>query len=120
MLVDAPCTGVGTWQRNPQARWTTTLADVAELAAVQLNLLSHTALAVKPGGRLIYAVCTMTRAETEEVAAAFVERFPAFEAASLRNPWGASHQTPYLGLWPQETGGNGMFLAAWRRKPASG
>jgi len=120
VLVDAPCTGVGTWQRNPQARWTTARADVAELAAVQLNLLSHTAPAVKPGGRLIYAVCTMTRAETEEVAAAFVERFPEFEPATIQSPWEASNQTPYLSLWPQETGGNGMFLAVWRRKPAGG
>ena len=120
VLLDAPCTGVGTWQRNPQARWTTTPADVAELAAVQLNLLAHTAPAVKPGGRLIYAVCTLTRAETGEVARIFVERFPEFEPASIRSPWEEIHQTPYLGLWPQDTGGNGMFLAAWQRKPTSG
>ena len=120
VLVDAPCTGVGTWQRNPQARWTTSPADVAELAAVQLNLLSHSAPAVKPGGRLIYAVCTMTRTETEEVAVAFAERFPEFAAASIWNPWEDIHQMPYLRLWPQDTGGNGMFLAVWRRKPTSG
>ena len=120
VLVDAPCTGVGTWQRNPQARWTTTPADVAELAAVQLNLLSHTAPAVKPGGRLIYAACTLTRAETEEVTRAFAERFPEFEPARIRSPWETSNQTPYLWLWPQDTGGNGMFLAVWRRKPAGG
>jgi len=120
VLVDAPCTGVGTWQRNPQARWTTTPADVAELAAVQLSLLSHTAPAVRPGGSLIYAVCTMTRAETEGVAVAFAERFLEFEPASLQNPWGASNQKPPLWLWPQETGGNGMFLAVWRRGPGTG
>jgi len=120
VLLDAPCTGVGTWQRNPQARWTTTPADVAELATVQLNLLAHTAPAVKPGGRLIYAVCTLTRAETGEVARIFAERFPEFEPASIRSPWEEIHQTPYLRLWPQDTGGNGMFLAAWQRKPTGG
>ena len=68
ILVDAPCSGVGTWQRNPHARWTTTPNDVAELAAVQAKLLGNIASSVKPGGRLVYAVCTLTRAETTAVA----------------------------------------------------
>src|ERR1043166_2782531 len=78
VLVDAPCSGVGTWQRNPHARWTTTLSDVTELAAVQKQLLANVAGSVKPGGRLIYAVCTLTRAETAEVVADFEARFPEF------------------------------------------
>ena len=71
ILVDAPCSGVGTWQRNPHARWTVSPADVHELAAVQRQLLDHVAGALKPGGRLIYAVCTLTRAETSGLAAEF-------------------------------------------------
>ena len=62
VLVDAPCSGLGTWQRNPHARWTTTVEDVRELAELQRRLLAHTAPSLKPGGRLIYAVCTLTRA----------------------------------------------------------
>jgi 16S rRNA (cytosine967-C5)-methyltransferase len=58
VLVDAPCSGVGTWQRNPHARWTTTLTDVRELAAIQKQLLANAASSVKPGGKLIFAVCT--------------------------------------------------------------
>src|SRR6185295_17316743 len=63
ILVDAPCSGVGTWQRNPHARWTTTLDDVRELGAVQLQLLDRVAGSLKPEGRLIYSVCTLTRTE---------------------------------------------------------
>src|SRR5690606_4715628 len=71
VLVDAPCSGVGTWQRNPHARWTTTENDVRELAEIQKRLLTNVAPNVKPGGKLIFAVCTLTRAETTEV----VEQF---------------------------------------------
>lgn len=117
VLVDAPCSGIGTWQRNPQARWTTTPADVSELAAVQKDLLAHVASTVNPGGRLVYAVCTLTRAETVELAAAFGREFPEFGAVALRNPFNRGE--PALQprwFWPQDCGGNGMFVAMWRRK----
>jgi 16S rRNA (cytosine967-C5)-methyltransferase len=117
VLVDAPCSGVGTWGRNPHARWTTTERDVAELAAVQRRLLEHVAPAVKPGGRLLYSVCTLTRDETRDVAAAFSAAHPEFEPEPL--PWegaGEAEGETSLTLWPQATGGNGMFVAAWRRR----
>jgi 16S rRNA (cytosine967-C5)-methyltransferase len=116
VLLDAPCTGLGTWQRNPHARWTTTPEDVRELAAVQTQLLHHVAPSVKPGGKLIYSVCTLTRAETEEVAAAFQTAHPEFTPLPLPNPF-HSHETPQPRqlLWPQKTGGGGMFIAGWRR-----
>jgi len=111
VLVDAPCSGVGTWQRNPHARWTTQPSDVHELAAVQLRLLNHVAGSVKPGGRLVYAVCTLTRAETTGVAAAFTAAHPELEPSSV--PGSPSSVL----LWPHELDANGMFIAAWRRKP---
>jgi 16S rRNA (cytosine967-C5)-methyltransferase len=118
VLVDAPCSGVGTWQRNPHARWTTTPEDVHELSVVQLNLLASVAPAVKSGGKLIYSVCTLTRAETTQVADAFTAKFPDFEPVPLVNPFeGAPQPRAYpLWLWPQDTQGNGMFVAAWQRK----
>ncbi|MBI2926470.1 MAG: RsmB/NOP family class I SAM-dependent RNA methyltransferase [Verrucomicrobia bacterium] len=116
VLVDAPCSGLGTWQRNPHARWTTTLADVRELAEVQKKLLAHVAGLVKPGGRLIYAVCTLTRAETDEVADAFEKQCPEFSPLTLADPLGPSAATPRLWLWPQDCGGNGMFVAAWQQR----
>ncbi len=72
VLVDAPCSGVGTWQRNPHARWTTTLEDVAgSWRPSRPGLLGRAATSVKPGGRLLYSVCTLTRSETAEVADGF-------------------------------------------------
>jgi 16S rRNA (cytosine967-C5)-methyltransferase len=114
ILIDAPCTGVGTWHRNPHARWTTSPKDVSELSALQLQLLRNAAPALKPGGKLVYAVCTLTRAETVEVAADFERAVPNFKSMQLANPLkpGAGPQS-LTWLWPQQSGGNGMFVAAW-------
>jgi 16S rRNA (cytosine967-C5)-methyltransferase len=117
VLVDAPCSGVGTWQRNPHARWTTTLPDVKELAAVQKRLLANVVGSVKPGGKLIYAVCTLTRAETTEVAADFSARFAAeFAPLILPEICRAFTSAATLTIWPQDLGGNGMFIAGWCRR----
>lgn len=118
ILVDAPCSGVGTWQRNPHARWTTTETDVQELAAIQLQLLENTHKALKPGGRLIYAVCTITRQETSDIVRAFSSAHPELEPISLLG-LPAPTSAPATGhhLWPHQLDANGMFIAAWR-KPA--
>lgn len=116
ILIDAPCTGVGTWHRNPHARWTTTPDDVKELSGLQLQLLRNAAPALKPGGRLVYAVCTLTRSETTEVAAGFERMSPELIALTLPNPLEpALPQESQTSLWPQNLGGNGMFVAAWNR-----
>ena len=110
ILIDAPCSGVGTWQRNPHARWTTMPNDVKELAEIQLQLLNHAAPALKPGGRLIYAVCTLTKSETTAVANAFTAAHPDLIPDSVLG------QGPQLHLWPHELNANGMFIAAWKKK----
>ena len=120
ILVDAPCSGVGTWQRNPHARWTTTEQDVRELAAIQKQLLDHVAPALKPGGKLVYSVCTLTRSETHDVVAHF-EAKHASEFESLPLPQISENLKSHAGagvltIWPQDLGGNGMFIAGWRRK----
>ena len=120
VLVDAPCSGVGTWQRNPHARWTTTLHDVRELAEVQKQLLAHVAPGVKPGGRLIYSVCTLTRSETDEAVKGFNETHAEFEPMvlpKLQSIGCLRTSAATVTVWPQDLGGNGMFVAAWRRKP---
>ena len=116
VLLDAPCSGVGTWQRNPHARWTTTLNDVKELAEVQKQLLANAAGSLKPGGKLIYSVCTLTKSETVDVATAFEKQFPEFKPLAVSNPLKPNEQaSPQVWLWPQDTGGNGMFIAAWKK-----
>lgn len=117
VLLDAPCSGIGTWHRNPHARWTTTPQDLVELSSLQLQLLTNAAAAVKPGGKLIYAVCTLARLETTGVATAFTTQSPEFEPLEMRNP--LTSKTAEAGeifLLPQEFGGNGMYVAAWRRR----
>lgn len=120
VLVDAPCSGVGTWQRNPHARWTTTAEDVQELAEVQKRLLRNVAGSVKPGGKLIYSVCTLTRAETSGVAEDFNRAQTEFAPLVLSLARAREGESPIasaaLTLWPTDFGGNGMFIAGWRRK----
>jgi 16S rRNA (cytosine967-C5)-methyltransferase len=116
VLLDAPCSGVGTWQRNPHARWTTQPEDVHELAAVQARLLEHIAPALKPGGRLVYAVCTLTRAETTAVADAFTAAHPDFEPVPVFPSSQSSAPSSQLFLQAHELNANGMFIATWRRK----
>jgi 16S rRNA (cytosine967-C5)-methyltransferase len=118
VLVDAPCSGIGTWQRNPQARWTTEPNDVRELSAIQKQLLTHVAPSVKPGGKLIFSVCTLTRAETTEVVEDFNAKFAGeFEPMPLPEIYDGGLPTAATRtIWPQDLGGNGMFIAGWRRK----
>jgi 16S rRNA (cytosine967-C5)-methyltransferase len=116
-LVDAPCSGIGTWQRNPHARWTTKPSDVRELAEVQKELLAKVAPSVKQGGKLVYAVCTLTRAETVEVVEEFGARFPDFSPLEITNPLASEPVSAgKVLLRTEDTGGNGMFVAAWARK----
>jgi 16S rRNA (cytosine967-C5)-methyltransferase len=116
VLLDAPCTNIGTWQRNPHARWTSTPTDVKELGVLQQRLMGYAAAAVKPGGKLVYAVCTLTREETSEVAAAFEARFPDFKPLAVPDPFGAKPEpSAHHSFYPYERGGNGMFVALWRR-----
>jgi 16S rRNA (cytosine967-C5)-methyltransferase len=112
ILLDAPCSGLGTWQRNPHARWSTTLADMHELAEVQQSLLFNVARALKPGGRLVYAVCTLTRRETEAVANAFDAAHPDFTPCPVFGEHGDTRRY----LWPHAYEANGMFIATWRKK----
>jgi 16S rRNA (cytosine967-C5)-methyltransferase len=123
VLLDAPCSGLGTWQRNPHARWSSRPEDVAEMARLQGRLLRNASRGVKPGGKLVYSVCTLTHEETTRVADEFEGTVPGFEPCVLpdtfrRGPGSNTEGAPRhrVWLWPQEWGGNGMFVAAWIRR----
>ena len=116
ILVDAPCSGIGTWHRNPHARWTTSAHDVRELSQVQLQMLNNACRNLKPGGKLVYSVCTLTHQETQDVVTEFESTHPEFVPWPVSHPLitsGPSEATHYL--WPQDHGGNGMFVAIWKR-----
>ncbi|HQS18349.1 RsmB/NOP family class I SAM-dependent RNA methyltransferase [Reyranella sp.] len=127
VLVDAPCTGTGTWRRNPDGRWTLRPEDLAELVPKQAAILDAAAKLVKPGGGLIYATCSVLPAENEHQIGAFLERHPEFEVVPVAAIWRevlASEPPPevesgpYLRLSPLKHGTDGFFAAALVRKPA--
>jgi len=117
VLVDAPCTGTGTWRRNPDGRWTLAPEDLAELVPKQADILDQAARLVKPGGRLIYATCSVLSAENERQIEAFVERHPDFTVTPIAEtglpPTLASG--PYLRLSPLKHGTDGFFGAVLTR-----
>lgn len=82
VLVDAPCSGIGALRRNPEARWRLAEADLAQFARKQREILDNAVHLLAPGGRLVYATCTVTRTENEEVVAAVLAANPVLAAAS--------------------------------------
>ncbi|MCC6398265.1 MAG: RsmB/NOP family class I SAM-dependent RNA methyltransferase [Bacteroidetes bacterium] len=121
VLVDAPCTGLGTTRRNPwlKSQWTTERSR--QMAALQHAILEASACMVKSGGRLVYSTCTLVRAENEEVVQRFLQGHPEFSLASASEAlqaWGirTREQAPMLSLWPHETDTDGFFAALLRRE----
>jgi 16S rRNA (cytosine967-C5)-methyltransferase len=106
-LVDAPCSNLGSLRRRPEARWRHRPQEVAGLVALQLELLEAAADAVRPGGVVLYSVCTWTRAETDGVVDELLRRRPdlAPDPVSATGPSGRRQ------LWPHLDGGDGVFLA---------
>lgn len=124
VLVDAPCSGLGTLRRNPDLKWRQSPKAVAELNAKQTAILESAARLVKPGGRLVYATCSVLQEENEAIAEAFSAKHPNFVPLSvaetleaLKVPNAASLCTTngisYLRLWPHIHGTDGFFAAAW-------
>jgi 16S rRNA (cytosine967-C5)-methyltransferase len=125
VLVDAPCTGTGTWRRNPDGRWTLAPEDLAELLPKQAEILDAASRLVKPGGALIYATCSVLPAENERQIEAFVERCEDFAAVPVADLWPAAvgsappseiAQSPYLRLSPLKHGTDGFFAAVLGRR----
>ena len=129
VLVDAPCSGLGTLRRNPDLKWRQSPKSVEELTAKQTAILQSAARLVKSGGRLVYATCSVLPEENEAIAEAFSAANPDFEpqeaielltglkvAGAEQLGSGGDAGTRYLRLWPHRHATDGFFAAVWTRK----
>ena len=120
VLIDAPCTGTGTWRRNPDARQRLREQDLAELLHKQAAILSAAARLARPGGRLIYATCSLLPAENEDQVNQFLQQHPDYAAMPLSEAWSLPAVPPcpgpYLSLTPRRHGTDGFFAAVLERR----
>jgi 16S rRNA (cytosine967-C5)-methyltransferase len=124
VLVDAPCTGLGTLRRNPDLKFRQTEAGLAELNAKQRAILAAAASLVKPGGRLVYGTCSLLREENEAIVEEFLAAHPDFRivpAGPILEHAGVKLALPgqYLRLYPHVHGTDGFFAAVMDRAPAA-
>jgi 16S rRNA (cytosine967-C5)-methyltransferase len=119
VLVDAPCSGFGTLRRNPDLKWRHAPAAIGELSEKQLRILTAASRLVKPGGRLVYATCSILPEENEAVTQAFAAAQREFRTLSCqeildtqRIPLQVGEQ---LRLWPHRHATDGFFAAAFER-----
>lgn len=122
VAVDAPCTGTGTWRRNPEARLRLTEERLAAITAVQDDVLEQGAALVKPGGRLVYAVCSLLPDEAEDRLDSFAARHPEFRLLDYRARPGSAGlpetlalRPEYLAVAPASHGCDGFFVAVYER-----
>ncbi len=116
VLIDAPCSGTGTWRRNPDSKWSKDETDLAELVALQKDILASAARLVKPGGRLVYATCSLLPQENEEQIEAFLAQNDSFKKLSAKDIWMERFEGNYPGteesclrLSPAQNGCDGFF-----------
>jgi 16S rRNA (cytosine967-C5)-methyltransferase len=121
VFVDVPCLGTGTWRRNPDAKWRMRPEDLAELVERQQQILRSAARLVRPGGRLVYATCSLLREEDEDQAEAFLAAAPDFSLYPLVQAWqetigGTSPGgADYMRLTPARHGTDGFFVSIFER-----
>jgi 16S rRNA (cytosine967-C5)-methyltransferase len=118
VLVDPPCSGLGTMQARPDLRWRVTPDSVTELVALQSRILAAGAAATRPGGALVYSVCTISQAESERVIERFLGEHRDFVAEDLSSgpqAFSAARSGNHLQLLPHRDGTDGFFIARLRR-----
>jgi len=124
VLVDAPCSGLGTLRRNPDMKWRQSPEAIEELKAKQASILASAARLLKPGGRLVYATCSLLEDENEAVANSFSEaqgrNFKTLRASEVLEKAHVANASTivrdqFLRLWPHRHATDGFFAAAWER-----
>ncbi|TVP15047.1 RsmB/NOP family class I SAM-dependent RNA methyltransferase [Shewanella sp. KCT] len=115
VLVDAPCSCTGTWRRNPDMRWLDDASAITDKASLQLDILSRACEAVKPGGVLVYATCSISPVENQEVVEAFLAKRPDFSLQTLTHPF-TNEATQMLTVLPYQADSDGMFVAKMIRQ----
>lgn len=113
VLIDAPCSGTGTWRRNPEARWRLTEAELARIAAIQSRLLDLAVGLLKPGGRIVFVTCSLLDEEGADQFAAFLARHPALRPMPLDLGAGQARGAG-IRLSPAHDGTDGFFVASAR------
>ncbi|MBD3391472.1 MAG: 16S rRNA (cytosine(967)-C(5))-methyltransferase RsmB [Chitinivibrionales bacterium] len=118
VILDAPCSGTGVFNRHPEARWTRTPEDIARITGLQMRLLEGAATLVRPGGVLVYATCSLEPEENEERVAAFIASRDDFEPDHAPADIPGTYITAggHCMVRPEEHGLEGMFAARLRRK----
>jgi 16S rRNA (cytosine967-C5)-methyltransferase len=116
VLVDAPCTGSGTWRRSPDSKWRLRPNALSKRLEEQTEALALAAPLVKPGGRLIYVTCSVLPEENEDQAAAFAQAYADFAPVGLNADFPAMRRGAALQMTPLQTGCDGFFVAAFQRK----
>lgn len=122
VLVDAPCSGAGTWRRNPDAKWRLSPDDLTRLSALQQSILESAQRLVKPGGRLAYATCSLLRDENDAQIETFLGNHPEFKLVPIGDVWeqviGGTCPTTEstLSLTPMRNGTDGFFVAVMERQ----
>jgi 16S rRNA (cytosine967-C5)-methyltransferase len=123
VLVDAPCSGLGTLRRNPDLKWRLNAKSIDEMVELQAKILESACRLVKSGGRLVYATCSPLRREDEGIAEAFSAAHPEFrmlDAGELLTASGVEradelNANGYFRSWPHQHGMDGFFAAAWQK-----
>lgn len=116
ILVDAPCSGSGTWRRQPHLKWYVKPETIAAFAKTQLEILTINAPRVKPGGLLIYATCSLSHHENQDVAAAFLEAHPNFKAEPPPQSHGGTFDGLGTSLLPGTLNTDGFYVALLRHE----
>lgn len=114
VLVDAPCSGTGVWRRNPDARWRMA-DDLTFFTTRQIELLIRIKESVRPGGVLVYSVCSITKSETEGVVEKFLSRSPEFNLSPFLDPLTKKSISGKIWIWPHKKDSDAMFIVRFQR-----